>query len=218
MTFNLKNTSLFFLYLFLSNIYHAVESISFDLEATSFYSPFCIRNNGKEKENYLVNIKSTGNSDDGQNLIFKVFDQNGNKFREKKNFFGEIKFAFISQISSPIDICFVNFLTNSKNKKKLTRSITLELKNSESEKLEIDQQSKNLLPINDKIKSIEFESHNILRKFNILKQREARMRNTNESTNARIKNFSLTIIMCLIFFGVWQIYSLKRYFMINHII
>ncbi len=45
-----------------------------------------------------------------------------------------------------------------------------------------------------------------------LRAREERLRDTNESTNRRVRNFSIGIIIALVGFGLWQVAYLRSYF------
>jgi hypothetical protein len=58
----------------------------------------------------------------------------------------------------------------------------------------------------------------IVDELNYLKRREARMRDTNESTNERVWWFSVLTIATLISLGIWQILYLRSYFRRKHLI
>ena len=52
----------------------------------------------------------------------------------------------------------------------------------------------------------------IHREMLYMREREAMMRNTNESTNARVLWFSFFSIVVLLGMGVWQVLYLKKFF------
>lgn len=58
----------------------------------------------------------------------------------------------------------------------------------------------------------------IVDELNYLKRREARMRDTNESTNERVWWLSLMTILTLIGLGIWQILYLRAFFRRKHLI
>lgn len=58
----------------------------------------------------------------------------------------------------------------------------------------------------------------IVEELNYLKRREARMRDTNESTNERVWWFSLLTAATLVSLGIWQILYLRSYFKRKHLI
>ena len=58
----------------------------------------------------------------------------------------------------------------------------------------------------------------IVDELNYLKKREARMRDTNESTNERVWWFSMLTMATLVALGIWQILYLRSYFKRKHLI
>lgn len=58
----------------------------------------------------------------------------------------------------------------------------------------------------------------IVDELNYLKKREARMRDTNESTNERVWWFSILTMAILVALGIWQILYLRSYFKRKHLI
>ncbi|KAI8455213.1 emp24/gp25L/p24 family/GOLD-domain-containing protein [Phakopsora pachyrhizi] len=51
----------------------------------------------------------------------------------------------------------------------------------------------------------------------LLKMREAKMQDTNESTNPGAKNFTILTVTVLILPGVWQIWYLQKFFKSKHL-
>lgn len=70
----------------------------------------------------------------------------------------------------------------------------------------------NLKPIELELRKIEDVVGSILADMTFLKQREEAMRNTNESTNARVMWFSMFSVAILAGLGLWQIWYLRSYF------
>ena len=80
------------------------------------------------------------------------------------------------------------------------------------------QTAKKLEPNEVELQKIFSLTEEIGHELQYLKDREERMRDTNESTNSRVKWFSVIIILALIGLGVWQIQYLRNYFRVKHII
>jgi hypothetical protein len=62
------------------------------------------------------------------------------------------------------------------------------------------------------LRMLEDLSESIKKDFNIMKEREAHMRNTNESTNSRVLGFSAFGFLWLTAVASWQVYHLWCYF------
>ena len=73
-------------------------------------------------------------------------------------------------------------------------------------------------PIEVELRRVEEITDEIVDELTYLKNREERLRDTNESTNRRVRNFSILVIIVLSSLGVWQVNYLKNYFKTKHII
>lgn len=80
------------------------------------------------------------------------------------------------------------------------------------------QAAEKLKPTEVELRQIEYLTDEVQRELEYLKVRETRLRDTNESTNRRVKSFSIIVILALISFGVWQTIYLRAYFKSKHII
>ena len=69
-----------------------------------------------------------------------------------------------------------------------------------------------LKPLELELRRIEDTVEMIQKDFEYMREREAVMRDTNESTFARVSYLSLFSICCLIALALWQLFYLKRYF------
>jgi len=72
--------------------------------------------------------------------------------------------------------------------------------------------SEKLQPIEAELRKLEKVVQEIWDEMEYLKNREAKMRDTNESTNERVQWFSFLTLFTLISLGTWQIYYLRRFF------
>ncbi|CCD23760.1 Erv25p NDAI_0C00990 [Naumovozyma dairenensis CBS 421] len=187
-----------------------------DIEAKqeSDPEPVCIRDFVSEGQLVVINIDSDGRVGDGQQLNVFVRDSNGNEYRRKNDFAGNVRVAFTAPSSTSFDVCLVNMGT-----KGMKRSVELDIE-SGSEARDWNQISANekLKPIEVELRRIEELTDEIVDELQYLKNREERLRDTNESTNRRVRNFSILIIIVLASLGAWQITYLKRYFRTKHII
>ncbi|AOW28632.1 endoplasmic reticulum vesicle protein 25 [Candida albicans P57072] len=182
--------------------------------------PVCIRDFVQENQMVVVNIKTDGSKGDGQRLDLKVTDSLGNEYRNKKDVVGHANVAFTSQHNAAIDICLTNYLDNKWSKHQQTvRSVELDIESGAAARdWNALQASEKLKPVEVELKRIESITEEIVEELRYLKAREERMRDTNESTNSRVKWFSIVVIASLVGFGVWQIQYLRHYFKVKHII
>jgi hypothetical protein len=69
-----------------------------------------------------------------------------------------------------------------------------------------------LKPLELELRRIEDTVEMIQKDFEYMREREAVMRDTNESTFTRVSYLSLFSVGCLIALALWQLFYLKRYF------
>lgn len=75
-----------------------------------------------------------------------------------------------------------------------------------------------LKPVEVELRRIEELTDEIVDELQFLKSREERLRDTNESTNKRVKLFSIAIIVLLLVLGAWQVSYLRHFFKSKNII
>ncbi|ODV58527.1 uncharacterized protein ASCRUDRAFT_10121 [Ascoidea rubescens DSM 1968] len=195
-----------------------ITALRFEVPAGS--SKKCIRDFISEGQLVVVNIESSGQVGDGQQLNFNIVDSVGNEYRRKKDFAGSTRVAFTAHASAAFDVCFQNLLLRSNNRaKNQFREIELDIEaGSAARDWNAIQAAEKLKPVELELRRIEELTDEIVDELNYLKVREERLRNTNESTNSRVKNFSFLIIISLISLGIWQVQYLRAYFRSKHII
>ncbi|KAH3685585.1 hypothetical protein WICPIJ_003447 [Wickerhamomyces pijperi] len=204
--------------LFFTTLLSTAFSLHIEVEATDESKPpVCIRDFVTEGQLVVVNIHSSGNSGDGQLLSFNIRDSVGNEYRKKKDFSGDVRVAFTAHSSAAFDVCFVNILQ--RRGQKLSREIEIDIEaGSAARDWNAIQAAEKLKPVEVELRKIEELSDEIVNELEYLKAREERLRNTNESTNRRVRNFSLVIIFSLVILGAWQVAHLRSYFKSKHII
>lgn len=198
------------------------SALKFTLEAkTKGSPPRCVRDFVNKGKMVIVKAKVNGNRGDGQVVNLHIQDNKGNEYGRKKNVAGsEVSVAFTAHEDSAFDICFENVLTgNGRSYPAPSRDIELNVEiGSQARDWNQVQAAEKLKPTEAELRRIEEMTDEIQRELEYLKIRETRLRDTNESTNRRVKGFSLIVVLTLVGFGVWQILYLRRYFRAKHII
>lgn len=74
------------------------------------------------------------------------------------------------------------------------------------------QATEKLKPVETELRRIEELVQEIVREMDYLRSREQKLRDTNESTNTRVKWFGIGTTTLLIGLWIWQILYLRAYF------
>lgn len=193
------------------------NALHMDIPALSQSDLTCIRNFVTEGQLVVISVNSDGQVGDGQKLNLFVRDSNGNEFRNKKDFAGDIKVAFTAPSTTSFDVCFENLAQF--QGRQFSRQIELDIEiGSEARDWNLISAHEKLKPIEVELRKIEELTDEIVDELAYLKNREERLRDTNESTNSRVRNFSVLIIFVLAGLGIWQVSYLRNFFKSKHII
>lgn len=208
------------LWLVLALLSSVVSALQVELIARENPEPVCIRDFVGQNQLVVVNVKTDGFQGDGQKLQMTVYDTLGNQFHKKNDISKDVRVSFTTHEAAAIDICLTNFLDrNKKQRTYLSRHVELDVESGASARdWNVMQTEEKLRPAELELKKIEEMTREIADELTYLKVREERMRDTNESTNSRVKWFSVLIILLLVGLGVWQIQYLRHYFKVKHII
>lgn len=125
--------------------------------------------------------------------------------------------AFTAHDDASFDVCFENVAEGSGYGKKRDIELNVEI-GSQARDWNQVQAAEKLKPTEAELRRLEELTDEIQRELEYLKIRETRLRDTNESTNRRVKLFSIVVILALVSFGGWQIVYLRSYFKSKHII
>lgn len=131
--------------------------------------------------------------------------------------------SFIAQKDADVIVCLTNSLapgTKSQDGRGgQRRSIELDV-DIGADAVDYNHVAKKekLEPLEAEMRRMEDVVQEIVGEMEYLRRREARMRDTNESTNERVKWFSLMTMGSLVALGVWQIMYLRSYFRKKHLI
>lgn len=80
------------------------------------------------------------------------------------------------------------------------------------------QAGEKLKPVEAELRRIEETVGEIVAEMDYLRAREQKLRDTNESTNERVKWFAFVTMGMLVGLGAWQIMYLRAYFRSKHLI
>ncbi|KAF0460991.1 endoplasmic reticulum vesicle protein 25 [Gigaspora margarita] len=169
-----------------------VWGIKFDLSAVPEHSvvPKCISQ--YVTTNTLVVVTVRVGVGYNQKVDVEVTDNSdaNNKYGHKRDINEETRLAFTTHANADISVCFTNTLDEDfQPNPQYHRMIDLDI-DIGAEAIDPNQFEK-LKPMEAELRKLEQVVQEIVDEMDYLRQREARMRDTNESTNERVKWFSL---------------------------
>lgn len=116
------------------------------------------------------------------------------------------KYTFHADVGGSYSVCFFN--SNDK-----AARVVLDFKHGvEAKDYSEVAKREHLMPVEKELRKMEDTVDEIHREMLYMREREAAMRNTNESTNSRVLWFSFFSIVVLLGMGVWQVLYLKKFF------
>ena len=162
-------------------------------------------------------------------FLLQIKDAVGNEYGRPKDIVGETRMAFTSHADAAFHVCFENQLVSSRkqcprhpNPKPLIRSPG---GGSPSRHIELDidigadardwsaiQAQEKLKPVETELRRVEELVGEIVGEMDYLRSREQKLRDTNESTNERVKWFAFGTMGMLVGLGAWQVVYLRAYF------
>ncbi|KAF2792614.1 hypothetical protein K505DRAFT_278542 [Melanomma pulvis-pyrius CBS 109.77] len=179
----------------------------------------CVRNFVAKDQLVVVTAIVSGNRGDGQTLNMHIRDAMGNDYHKPKDVYGENRFAFTSAADSAFDVCFENSLSGSHGTMNPSRHIELDIDiGADAKDWSAIQAGEKLKPIEAELRRIEEVVGEIVGEMDYLRGREQKLRDTNESTNERVKWFAFATMGMLVGLGAWQVVYLRAYFRSKHLI
>lgn len=159
----------------------------------------------------------------------QIRDAVGNEYGKPKDVVGEKRMAFTSHANAFFDVCFENYFTGGRwslcLSSNLANSLLAKGVQHPFRQVELDidvgadakdwsavQATEKLKPVETELRRIEEMVAEIVSEMDYLRTREQKLRDTNESTNTRVKWFAFTTMGMLVSLGVWQIVYLRAYF------
>ncbi|KAI9813638.1 MAG: vesicle coat component [Pycnora praestabilis] len=198
-------------------------ALKFDLQAYPGNSnkkhERCIRNFVAKDTLVVVTAIVSGNKGDGQMVNMHIKDAVGNDYGRPRDVAGETRMAFTSHADSAFDVCFDNILTSQREVMNPTRHVELDIDiGADARDWSAIQAAEKLKPVETELRRIEEMVGEIVSEMDYLRTREQKLRDTNESTNERVKWFAFGTMGMLVGLGVWQVVYLRAYFRSKHLI
>ncbi|KAK0517571.1 hypothetical protein JMJ35_000726 [Cladonia borealis] len=197
-------------------------ALKFDLAAhTGHNSKYerCIRNFVGKDTLVLVTAIVDGQKGDGQMVNMHIKDAVGNEYGRPKDIVGETRMAFTSHADAAFDVCFENQLTTNQAVMNPSRHIELDIDiGADARDWSAIQAQEKLKPVETELRRVEELVSEIVNEMDYLRTREQKLRDTNESTNERVKWFAFGTMGMLVGLGAWQVVYLRAYFRSKHLI
>ncbi|KAK5133779.1 vesicle coat component [Meristemomyces frigidus] len=200
-----------------------VSALKFDIQAhpghESAKQERCIRNFVAKDQLVVVTATTSGNRGDGQTLNMHIKDAVGNDYHRPRDIAGEGRYAFTSHADSAFDVCFENILAASSQSQPVHRSVELDIDiGADAKDWSAIQAGEKLKPVEAELRRIGESAKEVVDEMDYLRTREMKLRDTNESTNERVKWFALGTMGMVGMLGVWQVVYLRAYFRSKHLI
>lgn len=139
-----------------------------------------------------------------------VVDSRGQHFVNRENAVTG-KFAFTADGDDVYEVCFLSRVPPGVRGNRHTVSLSVK-HGVEAKSYESMADANKLKPMEVELKRLEDLTASIVEDFAYMRQREAEMRDTNESTNNRVLYFSIFSLCCLLGLATWQVLYLRKYF------
>ncbi|EHK96205.1 putative endoplasmic reticulum vesicle protein 25 [Glarea lozoyensis 74030] len=123
----------------------------------------------------------------------RIKDAVGNEYGKPKDVVGEQRMAFTSHADSSFDVCFENHFTGGKGVANPFRHVELDIDiGADAKDWSAVQATEKLKPVETELRRIEEMVQEIVAEMDYLRSREQKLRDTNESTNNRVKWFAFS--------------------------
>ncbi|KAL5335851.1 WD40-repeat-containing domain protein [Aspergillus crustosus] len=173
----------------------------------------CIRNFVLQDQLVVVTAIVSGERGDGQMVNMHIKDALGNDHGRPKDVVGETRQAFTSAGDTTFDVCFEDMLVSRRGIANPYRSIELDVDiGADARDWSSIQAQEKLKPVETDLRRIEEIVSEVVNEMEYLRAREQKLRDTNESTNERVKWFAFGTMGMLVGLGVWQVIYLRAYF------
>ncbi|CAG8980036.1 hypothetical protein HYALB_00009245 [Hymenoscyphus albidus] len=198
------------------------EALKFDIEARSVGDNSrtrCIRNFVAKDTLVVVTATLDGERGDGMKVDMHIKDAVGNEYGKPKDVVGEQRMAFTSHADASFDVCFENHYTGRTGVSNPFRHVELDIDiGADAKDWSAVQATEKLKPVETELRRIEEMVQEIVSEMDYLRSREQKLRDTNESTNNRVKWFAFSTMGMLVALGAWQVIYLRAYFRSKHLI
>ncbi|KAI0846006.1 emp24/gp25L/p24 family/GOLD-domain-containing protein [Daldinia vernicosa] len=199
----------------------SVNALKFDLVArgpNDKKTERCIRNFVAKDTLVVVTATVGGSKGDGMIVNMHIVDNVGNEYGKPKDVVGEQRTVFTSHADAAFDVCFENVMTHTRMNNP-SRHVELDIDiGADAKDWSAIQATEKLKPVETDLRRIEETIADIVREMEYLRAREQKLRDTNESTNTRVKWFGIGTTLLLVALWGWQIMYLRAYFRSKHLI
>ncbi|KAF2155837.1 hypothetical protein K461DRAFT_82053 [Myriangium duriaei CBS 260.36] len=207
--------------LVLASLLPSIFGLKFDIQAHPGHEQHdkerCIRNFVQNGQLVVVTAIVSGSRGDGQMLNMNIHDTLGNQYSKPRDVAGENRYAFTAHADAAFDVCFENILTSGHGSP--SRHVELDIDiGADAKDWSAIQAGEKLKPVEADLRRMEEVVHELVDELEFLKLREQKLRDTNESTNERVKWFAFGTMGMLVGLGAWQIVYLRAYFRSKHLI
>ncbi|PSK60686.1 endoplasmic reticulum vesicle protein [Elsinoe australis] len=207
----------------LTSLLPSVLGLKFDIQAhpghESKDKERCIRNFVQNGQLVVVTATVSGSRGDGMMLNMHIKDAVGNEYGKPRDVAGENRYAFTAHADSAFDVCFENVLTSAHVVMEPSRHVELDIDiGADAKDWSAIQAGEKLKPVEADLRRMEELVAEVVEELEYLKIREQKLRDTNESTNERVKWFAFGTMGMLVGLGAWQIVYLRAYFRSKHLI
>ncbi|KAI1439145.1 emp24/gp25L/p24 family/GOLD-domain-containing protein [Xylaria sp. CBS 124048] len=201
----------------------SINALKFDLAATSQRDgkkERCIRNFVAKDTLVVVAATVSGSKGDGQMVNMHIRDTLGNEYGRPRDVAGEQRSVFTSHADAGFDVCFENLLQGGRaTNVNPVRHVELDIDiGADAKDWSAIQATDKLRPVETDLRRVEEMIQEIVTEMDYLRVREQKLRDTNESTNTRVKWFGIGTTALLIALWGWQIMYLRAYFRSKHLI
>jgi hypothetical protein len=136
----------------------------------------------------------------------QIKDAVGNDYGRPRDVVGESRHAFHAHADTAFDVCFENILTATHAIQDPYRNIELDIDiGADAKDWNAIQAGEKLKPVEAELKRVSEVASEIVAELDYLRGREIKLRDTNESTNERVKWFAICTMGMLMALGAWQI-------------
>ncbi|GAA5912589.1 hypothetical protein JCM5296_000743 [Sporobolomyces johnsonii] len=200
-----------------------VSAVKFSLQAGHNPPQKCLWNYAMSDTLVVISV-SAPMAGSMQRLDMEVVDGSAsrNTYQSKRGLKGETRMAITTHADADLGVCFRNVLDPSVAEHRApqyVRLIDLDVDiGADAVDYNAIAKQESLSGLEVEMRKLEGVVKEIVEELNYLKRREARMRDTNESTNERVKKFFYLTFSALILLGVWQVIHLRSYFKKKHLI
>ncbi|KOS20082.1 Endoplasmic reticulum vesicle protein 25 [Escovopsis weberi] len=202
----------------------AAHALKFDLAAHSgpedHRKEKCIRNFVAKDTLVVVTSTVDGYKGDGMVVNINIRDAIGNGYGKPRDVVGESRVVFTSHADAAFDVCFENLLSGGRRAPgPASRSVELDIDiGADAKDWSAIQAAEKLKPVEAELRRVEESVQEIVGGMEYLRFREHKLRDTNESTNNRVKWFGIGTTWLLVVLWAWQIMYLRAYFRSKHLI